>query len=37
VDVHIRRLKLKIPLLDQAIVSVKSLGYKLSDEAQTAE
>jgi two-component system, OmpR family, alkaline phosphatase synthesis response regulator PhoP len=37
VDVHIRRLKLKIPLLDQAIVSVKSLGYKLSDEAQTAQ
>jgi two-component system, OmpR family, alkaline phosphatase synthesis response regulator PhoP len=33
VDVHIRRLKLKIPLLDEAIVSVKSLGYKLSDQA----
>lgn len=32
VDVHIRRLKLKIPLLDEAIVSVKSLGYKLSDQ-----
>jgi two-component system alkaline phosphatase synthesis response regulator PhoP len=32
VDVHIRRLKLKIPLLDQAIISVKSLGYKLSDQ-----
>jgi len=31
VDVHIRRLKLKIPLLDNAIISVKSLGYKLSD------
>jgi two-component system alkaline phosphatase synthesis response regulator PhoP len=31
VDVHIRRLKLKIPLLDDAIISVKSLGYKLSD------
>lgn len=31
VDVHIRRLKLKIPLLDEAIISVKSLGYKLSD------
>lgn len=31
VDVHIRRLKLKLPLLDEAIVSVKSLGYKLSD------
>jgi len=31
VDVHIRRLKLKIPLLDEAIISVKSLGYKLFD------
>jgi two-component system alkaline phosphatase synthesis response regulator PhoP len=34
VDVHIRRLKLKIPLLVDAITSVKSLGYKLSDLAQ---
>jgi len=33
VDVHVRRLKLKIPLLDNAIISVKSLGYKLSDQA----
>lgn len=32
VDVHIRRLKLKIPLLDDAIISVKSLGYKLSEQ-----
>lgn len=31
VDVHIRRLKQKLPLLEQAIVSVKSLGYKLKD------
>jgi two-component system alkaline phosphatase synthesis response regulator PhoP len=30
VDVHVRRLKLKMPLLDNAIVSVKSLGYKLT-------
>jgi DNA-binding response OmpR family regulator len=29
VDVHIRRLKQKLPLLDDAILSVKSLGYKL--------
>lgn len=29
VDVHVRRLKQKIPLLNDAIVSVKSLGYKL--------
>ncbi|WP_455388883.1 response regulator transcription factor [Petrachloros mirabilis] len=31
VDVHIRRLKQKLPLLDDAIVSVKSLGYKLKE------
>lgn len=31
VDVHVRRLKQKIPLLDDAIVSVKSLGYKLKE------
>lgn len=31
IDVHIRRLKQKLPLLDDAIVSVKSLGYKLKD------
>jgi DNA-binding response OmpR family regulator len=33
VDVHIRRLKQKLPFLEQAIVSVKSLGYKLKDAA----
>ncbi|NGZ11413.1 MAG: response regulator transcription factor [Nitrospira sp. LK70] len=31
VDVHIRRLKQKLPLLEEAILSVKSLGYKLKD------
>ncbi len=31
VDVHIRRLKLKVPVLGDAIVSVKTLGYKLAD------
>lgn len=31
VDVHIRRLKQKISLLNEAIVSVKSLGYKLKE------
>ncbi|HET9961656.1 MAG TPA: response regulator transcription factor [Nitrospiraceae bacterium] len=31
VDVHVRRLKQKIPLLEDAIVSVKSLGYKLRE------
>ena len=35
VDVHVRRLKLKVPLLDDAIVSVKSLGYKLVDRPAT--
>ena len=33
VDVHIRRLKQKLPLLSDAIVAIKSLGYKLRDEA----
>jgi two-component system alkaline phosphatase synthesis response regulator PhoP len=32
VDVHVRRLKLKVPILTDAIISVKSLGYKLSDQ-----
>jgi DNA-binding response OmpR family regulator len=31
VDVHIRRLKQKVPALSQAIVAIKSLGYKLKD------
>ncbi|MEK7268603.1 MAG: response regulator transcription factor [Nitrospirota bacterium] len=31
IDVHVRRLKQKIPLLNDAIVSVKSLGYKLKE------
>ncbi len=31
VDVHVRRLKQKIPLLNEAIASVKSLGYKLKE------
>ncbi|WP_447977774.1 response regulator transcription factor [Candidatus Nitrospira bockiana] len=31
VDVHVRRLKQKIPALNEAIVSIKSLGYKLKD------
>ena len=31
VDVHVRRLKQKIPPLNDAIVSIKSLGYKLKD------
>ncbi|MCG3111653.1 MAG: response regulator transcription factor [Candidatus Manganitrophus sp.] len=32
VDVHIRRLREKIPLLEEAIETVPSLGYKLTDE-----
>lgn len=32
VDVHVRRLKLKVPPLSESIISVKSLGYKLSDQ-----
>jgi DNA-binding response OmpR family regulator len=31
VDVHVRRLKQKIPPLNDAIVSIKSLGYKLKE------
>jgi len=34
VDVHVRRLKQKLPLLSDAIVSIKSLGYKLRDEGE---
>ncbi len=33
VDVHVRRLKLKLPYLNDVIVSVKSLGYKLLEPA----
>jgi two-component system alkaline phosphatase synthesis response regulator PhoP len=36
VDVHVRRLKQKIPLLNDAIVSVKSLGYKLKEYDKSA-
>ncbi len=31
-DVHFLRLKQKAPLLNDAIVSIKSLGYKLRDQ-----
>jgi DNA-binding response OmpR family regulator len=33
VDVHIRRLREKVPLLAKAIVTVKQFGYKLADAA----
>lgn len=36
VDVHVRRLKMKIPLLNDAIISIKSLGYKLTDQPPAA-
>ena len=32
VDVHIRHLRKKIPLLDAAILTVKSFGYKIKEE-----
>ena len=31
VDVHVRRLREKLPLLEQALVTIKQFGYKLSD------
>lgn len=33
VDVHIRRLREKIPLLEKALATVKSYGYRLEEEA----
>ena len=33
VDVHVRRLREKLPLLTSALVTVKQFGYKLSDPA----
>jgi two-component system, OmpR family, alkaline phosphatase synthesis response regulator PhoP len=33
VDVHVRRLREKIPSLEEALVTVKQFGYKLLDEA----
>jgi two-component system alkaline phosphatase synthesis response regulator PhoP len=32
VDVHVRRVKQKLPMLNNAILSVKSLGYKLKED-----
>ena len=31
VDVHVRRLKQKLPLMEDAIIAIKSLGYKLRE------
>jgi DNA-binding response OmpR family regulator len=33
VDVHVRRLREKLPFLEEALVTVKQFGYKLSDPA----
>jgi DNA-binding response OmpR family regulator len=33
VDVHVRRLREKLPLLAEALVTVKQFGYKLMDPA----
>ena len=33
VDVHVRRLREKLPLLDDALVTVKQFGYKLLEAA----
>ena len=35
VDVHVRRLREKLPLLTDAIVTVKQFGYKLVDPPPT--
>ena len=32
VDVHVRRLREKLPLLAEAIETVKQFGYKLADQ-----
>jgi DNA-binding response OmpR family regulator len=36
VDVHVRRLREKLPMLAEAIVTVKQFGYKLADPAPSA-
>jgi two-component system, OmpR family, alkaline phosphatase synthesis response regulator PhoP len=36
VDVHVRRLREKLPLLAEALVTVKQFGYKLLDPAPTS-
>jgi DNA-binding response OmpR family regulator len=36
VDVHVRRLREKVPFLAGAIVTIKQFGYKLTDPAPTA-
>ena len=36
VDVHVRRLREKLPILEKALVTIKQFGYKLADPAPTA-
>ena len=36
VDVHVRRLREKLPLLVDALITVKQFGYKLADPAPGA-
>ena len=36
VDVHVRRLREKLPLLADALVTVKQFGYKLAESAAAA-
>jgi two-component system phosphate regulon response regulator PhoB/two-component system alkaline phosphatase synthesis response regulator PhoP len=36
VDVHVRRLREKLPLLTDALVTVKQFGYKLLEEPPPA-
>jgi len=36
VDVHVRRLREKVPFLEDALVTVKQFGYKLLEPAPTA-
>jgi DNA-binding response OmpR family regulator len=33
VDVHVRRLREKLPVLVDALITVKQFGYKLADSA----
>jgi DNA-binding response OmpR family regulator len=37
VDVHVRRLREKLPMLIEALVTVKQFGYKLTDPAPPVE
>ena len=37
VDVHVRRLREKLPALEDALVTVKQFGYKLLEEPPTEE